>query len=519
MTGMTRRSWAVLVALIVILALAARLIPGPRTIDDAYITFRYARNLLAGNGFVFNPGERVLGTTTPLFTFILAAAALPFGGGAAPFPVIALVLATLFDLGACVTLATLGRAFGRPAAGLVAALAWAIAPSSVTFAIGGLETSLFVFLIALAFLAHVRERALLTGVLCGLAALTRPDALIPVALIALDCAWRALRSLRDRWRAFVRFAVPLAALLVAWAAFAWFYFGALVPQSMLAKGAAYRLPDDAAFIRLIQAYGTPFMEDELVGTWWIAPGLVFSMALTLLALSRLARRVPTAWPALVYPWAFLVVFSAANPLIFRWYLAEPLPFYMLSILIGVGEFSRDVADSDTLYGGVLRQPLAARVGWATVAALIVAALGAGWVLHPADGADRPAPEMAWVRLEEAYTEVARRLSPQVTERTVVAAGDVGALGYFLDAHILDLVGLNSKEVTQYYPLPDEMYVINYAVPPGAVFAAMPDYVVLLEVYGRNGLLKEAKFAQAYDLVDRIDTDMYGSDGLLVFRRR
>src|SRR3990170_6336850 len=75
MTGMSRRSWAVLVALIVILALAARLIPGPRTIDDAYITFRYARNLLAGNGFVFNPGERVLGTTTPLYTLLLAALA------------------------------------------------------------------------------------------------------------------------------------------------------------------------------------------------------------------------------------------------------------------------------------------------------------------------------------------------------------------------------------------------------------------------------------------------------------
>ena len=508
-----------LVALIVILALAARLIPGPRTIDDAYITFRYARNLLAGNGFVFNPGERVLGTTTPLFTLVLSAAALPFGGEAAPFPVIALALATLFDAGACLTLAYLGRAFDRPAAGLVAALAWAIAPYSVTFAVGGLETSIFVFLIALAFLAYVHEHALLTGILCGLATLTRPDALIPVALIAFDCIWRALRSSRDRWRPLVRFAIPLAALVLAWAAFAWSYFGELIPQSMLAKGAAYRLPSTAAFIRLLQAFGTPFMENELFGTWWIAPGLVVSIALSMLAISRLARRVPGAWPALAYPWAFLVIFSVANPLIFRWYLAEPLPFYMLSILIGVGEFSQDVAQSDMLHGSVLAKPLAARVGWALVAVWVVAVLGAGWVLHPTSGADRPAPEMATVRLEEAYTGVARRLAPEVNRSTVVAAGDVGALGYFLDAHILDLVGLNSKEVTQYFPLPAAMYVINYAVPPGAVFAAMPEYVVLLEVYGRNGLLKESRFAQAYDLVDRIDTTMYGSDGLLVFHRR
>ena len=57
------------------LAFLARLVPGPRTIDDAFITFRYARNLLGGLGFVFNAGERVLGTTTPLYTLLLAALA------------------------------------------------------------------------------------------------------------------------------------------------------------------------------------------------------------------------------------------------------------------------------------------------------------------------------------------------------------------------------------------------------------------------------------------------------------
>ena len=40
--------------------------------DDAYITFRYARNLVMGRGFVYNENEWVLGTTTPLFTILLA---------------------------------------------------------------------------------------------------------------------------------------------------------------------------------------------------------------------------------------------------------------------------------------------------------------------------------------------------------------------------------------------------------------------------------------------------------------
>src|SRR5947207_2990070 len=41
--------------------------------DDAPITFRYAENLATGHGFVYNEGERVLGTSTPLFTLALAA--------------------------------------------------------------------------------------------------------------------------------------------------------------------------------------------------------------------------------------------------------------------------------------------------------------------------------------------------------------------------------------------------------------------------------------------------------------
>lgn len=40
-------------------------------VDDAYISFRYAENLAAGHGLVFNPGERVEGWTSFLWVVIL----------------------------------------------------------------------------------------------------------------------------------------------------------------------------------------------------------------------------------------------------------------------------------------------------------------------------------------------------------------------------------------------------------------------------------------------------------------
>ena len=53
------------------IAIVVRIVVGPLIIDDAYIFFRYARNLLQGHGPVFNPGERVLGISSPSYLLVL----------------------------------------------------------------------------------------------------------------------------------------------------------------------------------------------------------------------------------------------------------------------------------------------------------------------------------------------------------------------------------------------------------------------------------------------------------------
>src|SRR5690606_8741405 len=76
----------------------------PNTVDDAYITFRYARNIATGVGFVYNPGERVLGTTTPAYALLLALAARV--SGYSDFPRLALVVNALIN---CLTFAVVVR--------------------------------------------------------------------------------------------------------------------------------------------------------------------------------------------------------------------------------------------------------------------------------------------------------------------------------------------------------------------------------------------------------------------------
>lgn len=49
--------------------------------DDAYHGFVMARNLVNGNGLVYNVGERVNASTCPLFTLLVAGVYAILGGG------------------------------------------------------------------------------------------------------------------------------------------------------------------------------------------------------------------------------------------------------------------------------------------------------------------------------------------------------------------------------------------------------------------------------------------------------
>lgn len=137
------RFFALLIITIILTALIARLLPNARTIDDAFITFRYSRNILEGHGFVYNEGVHTLGTTTPLFAILMAAMGGVLGGR--DFPHYALLVSALADaISAALLFLIACRLVGRDIIAFFPAILYAIAPMSVTFAIGGMETSLVV---------------------------------------------------------------------------------------------------------------------------------------------------------------------------------------------------------------------------------------------------------------------------------------------------------------------------------------------------------------------------------------
>jgi len=516
----------VLIAALLLLALSARLIPGERTIDDAYITFRYARNLVEGVGFVYNPGERVLGTTTPLYTLLLAGLSLVTGSR--DFPALALAVNALAGAASVGLLYGLGKRFaGHRAIATAAALLWAVAPYSVTFAVGGMETDLTIVLLLSCFYAHLSRRPHTFAGLAALAFLARPDTLIATGLLFLDLL---LARRRIPWRE----GLITLALLTPWLIFGTLYFGSPLTASIAAKSAAYRLPPEADAVRLLQHYATPFFEHKALPPAGVFIVFALYCALCTLGGINAFRRERRTWPLIAYPFIYFAVFALANPPLFRWYLSPPLPFYLLLILTGVWTLAGDLGKLVTRYSilntrrrqpvtgtqhpaSSIQYPVSFSVFTLFAAAALALTLNA-WELHPDHGPDRPAPEMAWFKLELLYAQAANVVLSYAVPGDTLCAGDIGMLGYRTGMRILDTVGLVTLEVVYHYPTDPGIYVINYAIPADLALALDPDYIVILEVYGRRGLLPDSRFQARYRLLTKIETDIYGSDGILIFAR-
>ena len=213
--------------------------------DDAFISFRYARNLLEGHGLVFNPGERVEGYSN--FLWVLELAAIWRVLGVAPEDA-ARWLSVGFTAG---TLGALGwwvyRLPWLRNRGLVGWMALGLVCSSATFAVwtsaGGLETRQFTFFIVVAVVCLSLYRGGRAGLLAASfslagAALTRPEGpLIAVCCFGWFVAQRMadVKGVRADWRGLAYLAAPFVILVAAHFLFRYAYYGEWLPNTYYAK--------------------------------------------------------------------------------------------------------------------------------------------------------------------------------------------------------------------------------------------------------------------------------------------
>lgn len=513
-----------LLILLVIVAIVARIMPQPRIIDDAFITFRYSRNVVAGEGFVYNSGEKILGTTTPLYAGVMALVGAVFGEH---YAIYALILNAFADAAGVVFLflIALWLTKNQLVAGWVALL-WALSPYSVTFAIGGMETSVHNLFMLGAWYSFLTHRSRWLGVLCALGVLTRPDALLWALPLLL---FQLIQHLREPSEVAIYKKLPLQTwavgllVIAPWLIFATLYFGSPIPKTISAKEDVYILSATQGLFQFVGLYAFPMQGPLLPGVLQTGVGILGLILYPFLALVGLRTHLK-AFPMMIYPWVYALVFVVANPLIFRWYLTPPLPAYFLAIgcglyaLVSMKKSTPETNEENTPLPRTSRNILMA------AAILTVAFTLNGWTLRPDHAPYAPVPQMAFNKTERDYKHMAKILREKygVSEETVIAAGDIGALGFYTRAHIFDTIGLVTEHAKNYYD-PDLLKAVqaesgNYAIPPDLILDRQPDYVVVMEFSIREGLMKDPRFLEQYELIEFIRTDYFGG-GIVAFQRR
>ncbi len=219
----TGRAIAVAVGVAVLLCWAHQAVLWGWVVDDAAISFAYARNLAAGDGLVAMPGgERVEGYSNPLWVAILALAEL-----------IGLSAWTTGKVGAALlsgVSVVLAWRVCRALGGLAVTASYFLAASAVVaiWTASGLENALFTVLVLAGLLAVRSECLGWAGLAFGGLALTRPEGVAYGGVVAL---WMLALHRGKAWRYWATWLTPF----VVYEAFRWLYFAWPLPNTYYAK--------------------------------------------------------------------------------------------------------------------------------------------------------------------------------------------------------------------------------------------------------------------------------------------
>jgi hypothetical protein len=407
-------------------------------VDDAFVSFRYAANLLDGKGLVYNEGERVEGYTNFLWTVLVAA-----GAALTPIslPHVALILAVASYLALVALVHRLGRQLSQETAYVpIAAMCVAVQATVTSYATTGMETLFAVvwihaMLLALASVPGSRGAAF-AGLAATCAVLTRLDHALfyaagGVALVARDGGLRALWNDPAARRAVVAFCAP-ASVVVAVLGWRLWYYGDVLPNTFYAKeGGGWRLDQGAIYAVTFLLGAHAWVWIAGLAAWWIGGG------------DTAAARTLRIYTTIAVPvWSLYVLKVGGDFMYGRFWL--PL---VPSLLLGAERV-------------VLRSVARRQLARAVVAAFVIGATLRGVPLIPNrdhiegiadEGTYYPIESLFPLVIDHASYREGTLLGSALRDRGItptIATCCIGMAGYYSGLELIDTHGLTDRKVAR-----------------------------------------------------------------------
>lgn len=412
------------------------------TIDDAYISARYAKNLAESGQLTWNVGEipKIEGYTSPLWVLLSAILFLVTDS----FSFGLLQLMSIF-FGACALFMSFALACRMRISSLSAPsipLFLSVTPPFVLWSASGMENALYIFLVLLGLFLVIGEEDkglnYITPLVLFLVFFTRTEGLVFYLSVVLVRSAKYLfqtDSAHTNLRKFLIWNAVFWSCLSVYLLWKIFYYEAVLPLPVLVKKAA-----------------------DLTGFGYVVSLTVYLAPFILLALLGLRR----SWNEnTIYLWcslgAYLLAISLSNPLMGWDYRLLSAAFPLVYVLA--------VVELDLVVGGEKAHG-ADRLVFVLVAGLLFVTV----LKDPGDYLDslrRRATASAQV-IGTVHIPLGKWLDSQSgkPENKTVALADAGAIAFYFEGDVVDFYGLNDRQIASK----------GFSV--GRILDRNPDYVIL-----------------------------------------
>ena len=419
-------------------------------LDDSWIHQTYARNLAVYGEWSFTPGEPSGGSTSPLWSLLLSLGYLL----KIDHKVFAYIVGAMILWGTGVAGEALARRLpgskkmAIPWVGLVLVGEWHL----VWAAASGMETLLYGLLVLVLFymLFNDRRSMVLAGLLSGLLVWVRPDGVTILGPYIMMVLWDG-QSWKQKSKDLAVYLLFFTIIVSGYALFNISLAGTWLPNTFFAKQIEYAVHKELPFINRLGS----FLVLPLVGSGALL--VIGFLYITIESVMKKWWRV--IWVICWFSgYLLLFVFRLPVPHQHGRYLIPAMPVFFVLAAAGTLQASEKL----NLKGGLLRALSQAWYASALVILLIFLVMGASAY----------ATDVAIIETE--MVVAARWIDENTPPDALIAAHDIGAVGYYAQRELVDLAGLISPEVIPI--ILDEGALVDYLDERGADYlVTFPDW--------------------------------------------
>jgi arabinofuranosyltransferase len=396
--------YLLLVTLIAVRSIGALTLP---IYDDAFITFRYAENLVNHGAFVYNVGEWVQAVTAPMFGLIVAgicSIGLPITSSVIILNIVVdgLILFTSYKL---------LTSYVDERSAILFSIFYIISPTITRITIGGMEANLFLLGSIGSIILHHKGKILESALLSSLLCFIRPEGVILFGLLLLKLI-KTKQIKKSLLSAMIGASVILPALLYLQSV-----YGTFIPHSVVAKSQ----DTHQSILYIFQRMAVP----ELFA--------IIMFCCSLLGLVSIHRQDSRVKSIIVWVGFYLAAYLVMRPWIWTWY-SLPVQYGIMLLSAMGGSF---LISKLTVFRNLLSNHNIAVAGSVIVLLIWSAVL----VKEGRSGVT-----------ENIYEPLARWGVSEDLSNKKIFATDIGVVGYYSKAYIYDGIGLITPDALDKLPI-------------------------------------------------------------------